>query len=171
MLLKEFYEGMYGKLDEASFSLTKAAEIIGDGDNDEQWEAAEDLTGGVVRPTSMKKNEIYMMRERSTAHHFNYSMDRFPVIYLGSAKTDWNAQEKQRKYMWFGASKKVKDLEQNEYYYFKAADVNRSTGKVRKVYMFGAYKWGKGLAIGSGATKISLYKFDTSAAKKLELDK
>ena len=37
--------------------------------------------------------------------------------------------------------------------------------------MFGAYKWGKGLAIGSGATKISLYKFDTSAAKKLELDK
>ena len=66
---------------------------------------------------------------------------------------------------------KIKDLEYGDYYYFKAADINRSTGKLRKVYMFGAYKWGKGLAIGSGANKVSLYKFDIAAAKKYGVDK
>ena len=105
------------------------------------------------------------MRERNTSHHFNYSMDRFPVIFLGSGKYN------DKKYQWFGANKKVKDLEYGEYYYFKAAEVNRNTGKVTKVYMFGAYQWGKGLAIGSGANKVSLYSFNAAAAKKLGVDK
>lgn len=163
--IKELNESYKNKLDEASYSLTKASELIGDGDKDEQWEAAVELTGKVVRPTSLKKNEIYIMRERNTSHHFNYSMDRFPVIFLGSGKYN------DKKYQWFGANKKVKDLESGEYYYFKAAEVNRNTGKVTKVYMFGAYQWGKGLAIGSGANKISLYSFNAAAAKKLGVDK
>ena len=40
MLLKEHYQEMYGKLHEASYSLSKAAELMGSGDKDEQWDAA-----------------------------------------------------------------------------------------------------------------------------------
>jgi len=170
MLLKEHYQEMYGKLHEASYSLSKAAELMGSGDKDEQWDAAIALTGGNIRATSLKKNEIYIMRERNTSHHFNYSMDRFPVIFLGSGKGTYDQDANKTKYDWFGANKKLKTMDYGEYYYFKGAEVNRSTGKFKRAYMFGAYEWRGALAIGSGANKVSLYKFDSSEAKNYGVD-
>ncbi len=156
----------------ADHSLTKIAIALGSGDKKEEWDAATELTGGSVRPTSLKKNQIYMMRERSTASHFNYSMDRFPVIFLGGGRAKWDDLLKKTKYDWFDAekNKRIKDMEYGDYYYFKAAEVKRGKGKINKVYLFGAYEWNGSLAIGSGASGVSMYKIDKSAAKKWDVD-
>jgi len=156
----------------ADHSLTKIAVKLGSGDKNEEWDAAVELTGGSVRPTSLKKNQIYMMRERSTAGHFNYSMDRFPVIFLGGGREKWDKLLKKTKYDWFGAekNKKIKDMEYGDYYYFKGVSVKRGQGKVDRVYMFGAYEWNGSLAIGSGASGVSMYKIDKSAAKKWDVN-
>jgi len=153
----------------AAASITKIAAITANerGNPSDAKRAVADLTGKNVRPGSLKKNTVYMMRERNTAHHFNYSQDTFPVIFLGVATEEFDTAMKKTKYDWQGAekNKKLKDLGTNEYYYFKAvnADLN---GKVKGVYLFGAYEYNGSLSIGSGASGVSLYDVDANAIKQ-----